>query len=141
MGPDEVADRLQVQERIHQYAFSYDQGDFETFADVFWPDAVFEFDPVVGEMPARLEGRADIVDHMRQRYEDTLPARRRHMISNSVIRLDGDRATVDSYILLGSTGPSGFSLPVVGRYEDELHQRDGVWRFSRRVLRLDADLS
>lgn len=141
MDPEEVGHRLAIEQRVHQYAFSYDQGDFETFADVFWPDAVFEFDPVVGTMPARLEGRDAIVRHMTDRYNDTLPARRRHIIANLLITLDGDTASVDAYILLASTSPDGFSLPVVGRYEDELRHRDGTWRFSRRRLLLDAQLS
>ena len=141
MKLEEVADRLAIQDRIYQYAFTYDQGDFPAFADVFWPDAVFEFDPAVGDMPRRLDGRDAIVRHMQQRYDQTLPARRRHMITNSLLQLDGDQARVDSYILLGSTSPDGFALPVVGRYEDELRRDEGTWRFSRRVLLLDADLS
>jgi hypothetical protein len=41
------------------------------------------------------------------------------------------KATSDVVFLL--QGDAGWSVQVVGRYEDTLHRADGSWRFHRRA--------
>lgn len=137
----DVQDRLEIFDLHHRYAHVYDGGHLEQLGDLFTEDATFEFSPAISGFPGRLEGRDDIVRHMRERYAATRPAQRRHVITNLVVdEQDGSAARTACYLLLGSTTDGELSLPVAGRYEDELVRSDGRWRFRRRRLTLDAQL-
>lgn len=136
-----VADRLAIHELFATYAHTYDQGRLDDLADLWTEDAVFEIRGSIGSMPTVMAGRDQIVAHMRARHEATRPVQRRHVITNVVVEsLDGDTATAAATLLLGSTLDGLLSLPVTGRYEDELARVDGRWRIRRQVLTLDAPL-
>ncbi|HTY93600.1 MAG TPA: nuclear transport factor 2 family protein, partial [Steroidobacteraceae bacterium] len=64
------------------------------------------------------------------------PSRRRHFISNIVLRIDGDRATGRAYWFefnddMRDRRPY---LGAYGHYEDELRRVDGRWLFTRRQI-------
>jgi 3-phenylpropionate/cinnamic acid dioxygenase small subunit len=70
--------------------------------------------------------------------------RTRHVTANSVVEIDGDRATArSSYVVF--QGVDGFALqPIItGRYADSFARTDGGWRFARRQFFVDhvGDLS
>lgn len=136
-----VADRLEIIDLLHRYGHTYDEGHLDRLGELFAEDAVFEFRPAIGDFPDRLEGRAAIVERMSDRFAATRPAQRRHIITNVAVTEQGtDRASTACYLLLGSTTDGTLTLPVAGRYTDELVRQDGVWRFAHRVLTLDAAL-
>ena len=56
-----------------------------------------------------------------------------HLMSNFVIRIDGDRATAQSRITYFERSPEARPVAMLaGRYEDELVREDGRWRFKHR---------
>lgn len=63
-----------------------------------------------------------------------------HNITTHIIRLDGDRAEGEVYVLAMhrvQREASAFDVLVGGRYLDAYRQRDGVWKFSRRAIVAD----
>lgn len=143
MDVSEVADRLEIADVIRRCVVSWDDGDWETHAACYWPEATIEVDPPAGEMDGQAVGREVIVSSARERWAALQPIQRHHMITNTLIDIDlgGDRAIARSYILLGSSDVSGFQILHAGRYVDELEKRDGRWRYSRRTIRLGVKLS
>jgi len=61
--------------------------------------------------------------------------RRKHFIMNSLIQLDGDRATArTSYLVVLQATGAGLVPSVAGTYEDALVRTPGGWRFRERRL-------
>lgn len=142
MGLD-ADDRLAIADLINRYGHTYDEGRVETLGELFTADGEFEIRGRIGGMPSVLPGREEIVAHMSARRAATQPAQRRHVTTNLVIDdAGGGRAATACYLLLGSTADGALHLPVTGRYVDDLERGDdGRWRFRRRVLTLDGDLT
>ena len=80
---------------------------------------------------------------MSERREATQPAQRRHLATNVIIDATGDdTATVACYLLMGTTTDGQLTLPITGRYDDDLVKDDqGRWRFVKRVLTVDGALA
>jgi len=56
-----------------------------------------------------------------------------YLSANPVIAVDGDEATVESYVVVIS-GADEPALRLAGRYEDRLRRVGGAWKFARREL-------
>ena len=57
-----------------------------------------------------------------------------HMITNPLIAIDGERATVTSRYLFWSADPSNRPTPsIAGRYVDEFVREGGAWKIARRT--------
>ena len=74
-------------------------------------------------------------DALREAYAGWAPkAPMRHLVVNTHVTDWNDheaKATSDVVVLV--KGEKGWSVAVVGRYDDTLHHDDGVWRFHRRA--------
>jgi hypothetical protein len=59
-----------------------------------------------------------------------------------VIRINGNEARADSYVVVLREAPSGIIASLAGRYEDLLVKAAGRWRFKLRRIHFDisADL-
>src|SRR5829696_5548142 len=61
--------------------------------------------------------------------------RRKHFIMNSLIKLDGDRATArTSYLVILQAAGAGLEPSVAGTYRDALVRTPAGWRFRERRL-------
>jgi ketosteroid isomerase-like protein len=61
-----------------------------------------------------------------------------HMTMDSIIEVDGDRATQECTLLLCTRSRRrGLAAIFTGRYSDELVRTDKGWRFARRVAHVD----
>ena len=71
---------------------------------------------------------------LRAAYESITPRRpQRHLVLNTVLTEWNDHeATAVSDVVLLLQGNDGWSIPLVGRYEDIVHNDGGTWRFHRR---------
>jgi 3-phenylpropionate/cinnamic acid dioxygenase small subunit len=102
-----------------------DDKQFHAWSELFTYDATFTYGTV------RLEGRTAIREHVA-----VLLARDegKHLCLNSVIDVDGNRASVSSDFakLDPAAGGAGFVIGTAGRYVDELVRIDGSWRIARR---------
>lgn len=123
-----------IRDLMSEYCFYVDNGEFEKFAGLFTSDGVFETGPL-----GKLRGRKAIHDfiaaHVPRAGEG--PARK-HCTMNHLIRVNGNEAQANSYIVVIREAESGTIIAsLAGRYEDLLVKQDGEWRFKVRKIHFD----
>ena len=80
---------------------------------------------------------ADIMEASVQLH-DGIP-RTKHVTTNVIIEVDGERATARSYFTVFQSAHEVGLQPIVqGRYHDTFQLRGGDWAFSARVVFMDA---
>ena len=126
-------DWLAIHDAFIRYATSLDQGDVEGVVACFAPDATIT-SPVLG----RFEGPAGIRDFA-QRTADLLAqgVQFRHVVSNLVAKVDGDRALARCYLLDFRTRDGRTQLLSPGVYDCELRKVAAGWLFVRRDVTMD----
>jgi len=131
MDTTELADRLAIAETLALYCRGIDRCDAAQLAAVFTPDAVIDYGdgarPVSDVIPGLMAG---------------LCAMRltQHNISNTVMRVSGDRARAETHCLALHLIPSPegeMELVVGGRYLDRLEKREGRWLITERLYVMD----
>jgi hypothetical protein len=136
-APTYADDRAAIEDLMARYLFSLDWNDFDTFGQTFTEHAEFEY------ARGTANGRAAIVETIRgfkerigsiYKDEQGEPAALRHVLAQTVIRVEGDKAwTTALWWEMANNGPG--NTPLVGTfgiYEDELRRVGGEWKFSRR---------
>ncbi len=125
-----IEDRLAIGDLFVRYTTALDAGDVETVVGCFTADAVLE-SPAIGVI-AGCEAIRTFAGRFAALREGG--AQFRHMITNLAIVVEGERARATCYLLVLITR-DGASRPLPpGRYECELVQESGQWRFCRRVV-------
>lgn len=120
-----------IRELLAEYCFRFDNGEFEEWLRLFTADGVFD-------LGAR--GRMESRDALRQ-FLQGIPLTSglpmiRHCVTNWIVRVDGTRATAQSYVVVVHGGPT-LGLTLAGRYEDQLTRVEGAWRFRERKVHFD----
>jgi hypothetical protein len=115
-----------VRAALAAYTQALDDGRVDDVVATFCPDGVIDI-PGMGTH----EGH----DALRAAYTGWKPRRpQRHLVLNTLVTEWSDHeaaATSDViFALMGKDG--GWSIQLVGRYEDTLHQENGTWRFHHR---------
>lgn len=127
-----LADRLAVSEVLARYCHCLDRGRWDDFRGLFTDDCRLDLSQVIG-LYEGADGIRGFCETMR-----SLPIVMRHLLTNVVVRGEGDRATVESYVL-AITGPEGGPMSqTTGFYDDELVRQGGAWRIRSRKLTLDV---
>lgn len=141
-----LEDEREILRTLLQYAHSIDQRDTQdpsALSDCFTEDGVWwaSIDgPWAGQGGARHTSRAEIEEWFRgmKAYGKDKPGpqpKSTHCLVAPDIRVDGDRATVESYHLGVSASPSGPQIGSMGRYLDVFVRcPDGRWRIKERHL-------
>jgi uncharacterized protein (TIGR02246 family) len=123
----QLEDLLEIQQLFIDYGHYLDQGDFASYAELFAEDAELLLGPV-----AKVTGRKAIESAMTKTMDGRVGTSI-HVISNPMIKLDGDKATSEvMWTVLGRTPEGPPTVTMVGRHRDELVRRDGRWLFQRR---------
>lgn len=125
---EDAADRLELVELLHRYAWAIDSADWELLTQVFSEDAEADFSSVgeYVEADARMRGREAIVSWLRTAlapFPDVL-----HFMSNQLVEVQGDRARTRTYMHV-------LHLPMGGIYHGEAVRTPEGWRLRR--LRLE----
>jgi hypothetical protein len=132
-----------IETLIMTYAERVDLGDFAGVADLF-DGATYR--SALGDDVMVQDGRGAVLDTfetMVRRYPDGTP-RTKHVTTNVVVDVDGDTARARSYYtVMQQTDVLPLQPIICGRYHDEFAKRDGVWRFTDRLIFSDliGDLS
>lgn len=115
-----------TQAAIGAYAQALDTGRTDDLAELFWPDGAAEIAGI-----GTFEGQEAI----RKGYEAFAPTQPQlHLVANTVVTaVTEDEATAVSNLAYFQRGEAGWAVQMVGRYDDTLTRRDGVWRFQKRV--------
>ena len=129
-------DRAQIEDLMARYLFAIDYFDWDAYAATFAPDGVLEFAsgtakgrPAIKALVAKFSEGIGKFYHT----EDGKPAKLRHVILQSSIRVEGDHAWARTlWMEMANHGPGDtMKMGTYGLYEDELKKVDGVWKFSR----------
>ena len=133
-------DRAEIEDLQGRYLFALDWQDPALYASTFTEDGVLIW------AGGTVTGRQAIVEEMREaRAVDARatagtaplrPARRRHFVSNLVLRIEGDRATSRAFWFEFNNDMRDRRpyLGAYGHYEDQLRRVDGRWLFTRRQI-------
>ena len=145
-APTYAQDRAEIEDLMARYLFAMDYNDFDTYAETFTEDGTLEFarGAVTGRenIRAAAKGFKEAVAGIYKNVDGN-PAVLRHVLCQSVIRVEGDRAWHTGFWFEtandGPRTPDGSRLtPALGTfgiYEDELVRVDGEWKFHYRNIR------
>ena len=119
-------DKDDIRELLHLYCFCMDEGRFAELSRLFAPDGVWCAPYRTATGPAEIEA------WLTQSVQAS--PKRMHYAMNTIITLDGDRATARSNYLVMVEGADGPVPSVCGTYADALVRIGQAWRFQRREL-------
>ena len=121
-------DTVEIRQVIALYAQRADDRDAKGRAELFAPDAHY----FAGAN--ELVGPAAIEAEIAARHVGQAPERKtKHMLGNSVINVDGDRAEVftDYVLLIRANDASPWETRGAGRYHDRFVKRAGGWFYAQ----------
>ena len=124
-----LSDRNAVYEVVLDIASGVDRYDPALLADAIWADAHIDMG---GAAPMTGAAFAAALKPPRAPSKG-----RMHVIGNHRIRVDGDRAECESYVIScqETAAQDGDETRLrAGRYLDRFERRDGTWKLSRRVF-------
>ena len=130
-----VEDRLAINDLFIRYVCALDAGQVETLVDCFAPDAEL-VSPAVGSFAGHATIRAFAERFARFRQNGS---QLRHVLSNLIVQVDGDRAHATCYLTVFLTRDGKSSLMAPGEYDCKLRKIAGDWKFQKRVVRHDHD--
>jgi hypothetical protein len=115
-----------IRAAIAAYAQALDDGRADDVVATFCADGVADLGFGVYEGHAALrEAFAQFVPKVPQR----------HVVANTLVTEWSDNeAKATSDLVFMVKGDAGWSIQLVGRYDDTLRHEDGTWRFARRVV-------
>jgi 3-phenylpropionate/cinnamic acid dioxygenase small subunit len=130
--PEDLSDRADIEDVIRRYAWAIDERDWNALDTCFTADAYLDY----SSNPGGTEGS---YAQVRPWLEDNLAAfvAMQHLMCNTDIRLDGDRARVRTMMVnpMGARtrqGPPHFFY-IGGRYDDDFVRTPDGWRIAKRV--------
>ncbi|MFQ5666919.1 MAG: nuclear transport factor 2 family protein [Candidatus Binatia bacterium] len=120
-----------IRELMAHYCFRFDNGEFESWLDLFTDDGAFDLGT-----RGRFTGRDALRDFLKTiPLTDGLPMVK-HCTMNTVITVNAERATGWSYVVV-LRGGDALDINLAGRYEDQLVKVGGTWRFKERKVHFD----
>jgi hypothetical protein len=131
------ADKEQIAEVLIRYATGIDSKNWPLLRSC-WTDEI----DVDYQQLGRFTSADALTDVMRQLHENMGPTY--HRMSNFVIAVDGDRATVRSYVqavLMLQPDDSTNWVDALGHYDDVFVRTADGWRISERVSRTARTLT
>lgn len=137
--PSYAEDRAAIEDLMARYLFAMDWSDYGAYAEMFAADGEIEY------ARGTAKGREAITESVRAFkqaiggiYVDSkgAPAILRHIVGQTVIRVEGDRAfAVAFWWEMANDGPGDKPRAgTFGTYEDELVREDGRWLFKKRRI-------
>lgn len=135
-----AADRYEIADALHRYAFGLDYGDVDSFASAFAEDCVLDFTPAGRKLKLdfpKFNGRQAIIDSVLPLIG---PLDTSHATSNLQIEVSGDSATLSAFVMSqhfmprqGSQRGAENAL-LMNRYDADLARDGEKWRFKRITI-------
>ena len=130
-------DRAQIEDLMARYLFAIDYNDWDSYVGTFAPDGELAF--ASGTSKGRPAIRAMVTKFAEgigrfYHTEDGKPAKLRHVILQSVIRVKGDHAWGRTlWLEMANHGPGDtMKMGTYGIYEDEFTRASGHWLIAKR---------
>jgi hypothetical protein len=139
-APSYAADRAEIEDLQARYLFAIDYFDWDAYVATFAEDGELEFASGTSKGHAAIREAVTRFSEGIGRFYHTAdgkPAKLRHIILQTAIRVEGDRAWSRSqWLEMANHGPGDEpKIGTYGIYEDELKRVNGRWLFAkRRVL-------
>tara|TARA_R110001599_G_scaffold353815_1_gene598797 strand:+ start:42000 stop:42416 length:417 start_codon:yes stop_codon:yes gene_type:complete len=132
-----VEQKLVIHELLSRAAYAYDERDMAALEDGFAAAATMSLRIAGGELIGPFEGRAAILELMRNSMAQQLDVRR-HVVSNIFFDESGENPTAISNLTLVTTADGKAAMLATGIYHDELVEEGGTWRILKRHVELDS---
>jgi hypothetical protein len=129
--PDNLIARHGIMNALANHSRGVDRADANLLGSAYHPDATADYGFYAG--PA-----AALVDMLAGAMRTAPPTL--HRTANCEIRVTGDRAMSESYVIAYVEEPET-QRKVFGRYLDRHARREGVWRLSHRTYVLDGNVN
>jgi SnoaL-like domain len=135
-----VADRHEIADALHRFAFGLDHGDADSLSSALTEDCVLDFRPAgkkLGLDFPRLTGRKAIVDALIPLLG---PLDSSHTVTNLQIEIDDHSATLYCYEMAQHFMPREGPRPgtenalLMNRYDCQLVRDDQRWRFRQIII-------
>ncbi len=122
-----TSDRDEIIDLTIRYATAIDTRQYRLLSTVFTVDAALDY----GEV-GRWTGAAEITEFMDLAHAGA--AHTMHRMSNQAVTLNGDTATVRTYVDALILGADGSGVNAIGFYDDDAVRTADGWRISRRTF-------
>jgi uncharacterized protein (TIGR02246 family) len=133
---EQIAQRMLAKEQIEQllldYGRSLDARDFATYSSLFASDGEW-----VGGF-GTVKGPANIKTFMEKALPGKNTTNNYHLLSNFVVKVDGETATAWSRWAFVQPQERGAVIAQAGRYDDTFVKENGVWKFKKRTASNDT---
>jgi hypothetical protein len=135
-----AADRYEIADTLHRYAFGLDHGDADSLASALTEDCVFDFTPAGKKLKldfVKLSGRQAILDALLPLIG---PLDTSHTANNLQVEISDDSATLSAYVMsqhfMPHEGPrrGTESALLMNRYDCDLVRDGDKWRFKRITI-------
>ncbi|MFM6830425.1 MAG: nuclear transport factor 2 family protein [Novosphingobium sp.] len=131
IGTEDFIARAAIANTLALHSRGVDRADANLLGAAYHADATVDYGFFAGDA-------ATLVAILAEAQKGTLPTL--HRTSNCWIRVDGDTATSESYVI-AYVEEAELQRWVFGRYLDRHECRDGEWRLSHRTYVLDANVN
>jgi hypothetical protein len=130
-------DRAQIEDLMARYLFAIDYNDWDSYVETFAPDGELTFArgtskgrPAIRELVSAFALSIGKTYHT----EDGKAAKLRHVVLESVIRVQGNRAWGRTlWLEMANHGPGDtMKMGTYGIYEDEFKKEGGQWLIAKR---------
>jgi 3-phenylpropionate/cinnamic acid dioxygenase small subunit len=128
--PSVVEEKDAIREVLAEYCFRLDDSRFDEMAALFTEDGTWE--TAFGKATGR-QAIAELARSLRARVAEPRP-RAVHLVTNIVIALDRERATVRSNWMVMQNSPEGPRIGSGGAYHDEMVKERVRWLFRYRKI-------
>lgn len=132
-----AADRLEITDALHRFAFGLDHNDPGTLASALTEDCTFDFTPAASKLGIdfpKLTGRDKVVSSVLSLIG---PLDTSHTVSNVRVKVNGDSATLYAYVMaqhfMPGDGPrrGTENALLMNRYYCEAMRDGQQWRLRR----------
>jgi len=125
--PEEVADRLEIDDLVTAYAVTVDSRDWDGLSALFAPDAVLDYTAFDGPRATVDEAVPWVAAGL-----ESFPVSQ-HLQVNRQVWLDGDTARGRCAVFNPMVDRNGNVVQVGGHYDDRYVRTPAGWRFAERV--------
>jgi hypothetical protein len=135
-GLQRLIDESEIRRVRRLWAFARDQGDWETVATLFHPEATVSISWYAGSAAGFIESSKKMFGHAKPETSS------KHWFGNDRLTLNGNRATLETDIEVRGRDYIEnylFDFTYEGRFFDRFEKRDGAWKIAQWTCLYDKD--